>query len=210
MNSELMKLNGYLRRHPEYGKHPERLERLNRSFKKARYGITEQKNFYMYKKDDGYGELKDATNVIIRDILDMPNEEIIFYYDPEINWTFKLKLENIKKGRQLYTGDYPQALEGEGYGIIENCGSIQKLQKLREDLKAKDWKNFTDYKYYYTFKQSNKLNLDLFVVDDMTFRLRKLWKVVRKYYEGKPYLSTKIHKVLKRKYRVYRKNKPIY
>ena len=68
---------------------------------------------------DGYGELLDATTEKLMNIIKYQNEELIFRYDPEINWTFKLIVEKVFTDKNLYTKELPKVLGGSGYGIIE-------------------------------------------------------------------------------------------
>ncbi len=110
----------YKRKHPEYAQNPELLGELNKSFAKLRYGITNKKNQYTYKQTDGYGELLDATKEKLMNIIKAPNEELTFRYDPEINWTFMIKVEKIFTDKNLYSKDLPKVLGGAGYGIIED------------------------------------------------------------------------------------------
>lgn len=109
----------YKKKHTEYITNPELLEGLNKTFVKLRYGITNKNNQYTYKKTDGYGELLDATNEKLMNIIKAPNEELMFRYDPEINWTFKVVIEKIFIDKNLYTKELPKVLNGAGYGIIE-------------------------------------------------------------------------------------------
>ena len=53
-------------------------------------------------------------------IIKAPNEEIIFHYDPEINWPFKLVVEKVFIDKNLYAKELPKVLDGSGYGIIED------------------------------------------------------------------------------------------
>lgn len=110
----------YKRKHPEYVANPSLLEGLNKEFKKLRYGITSKKNQYTYRETDGYGELLDSTTEKLMNIIKSPNEELIFRYDPEINWTFKIVIEKVFTDRNLYTKELPKVLGGSGYGIIED------------------------------------------------------------------------------------------
>lgn len=112
-------LENYKKKHPEYLDKPSLLEGLNKKFRKLRYGITSKNNQYTYKLTDGYGELLDATTEKLMNIIKYQNEELIFRYDPEINWTFKLIVEKVFTDKKLYTKELPKVLGGSGYGIIE-------------------------------------------------------------------------------------------
>ena len=96
------------------------LEGLNKKFRKLRYGITNKNNQYTYRETDGYGKLLDATSEKLMNIIKAPNEELIFHYDPEINWPFKIVVEKVFTDKNLYTKELPKVLDGSGYGIIED------------------------------------------------------------------------------------------
>lgn len=198
-------LEVYLKKHPEYARHPERLELLNKSFKKLRYGITSKKNMYLYKKVDGYEHIEDATKAKLKSILSLVNEEIVFYYDPEIDWKIRIVLEKITVDRNLFSKELPKVLGGEGYGIIETCANVKGLKKLRDDLKNNNWRNNTNYKYYNTEGKKRTFCFDKFDVDDMNFRIKTLPRAYQEHYEEELYTSYRVMKIMKRRYKVYRK-----
>ena len=198
-------LEVFKKKHPEYAKHPERLDELNIEFKKMRYGITNKKNLYMYTKVEKYGELLDATKTKIGDLLKLNNEEITFYYDPEINWKIKVVLEKSFIDKNLYAKELPKILDGSGYGIIEKCNNTKELQQLRDELKARRWINNSDYKYYSLNDKSNRLMLDKFDIDDMNYRVKVLPRTYEDEYEKKVYPSYQTMKIRKRRYKLYKK-----
>ena len=199
----------YKKRHPECVRNPEKLKQLNRDFRVNRYGITSKKNMYMYKKERE--DLQDATNVKLKDVFHIKGDELIFYYDPEINWKIKVVLEKEIIDKKLFAKDLPKVVEGKGYGIIETCSGTKDLIKFRDKLEKSNWKNHSDYQYYYTIGQKeDKLNFDRLKIDDMNFRIKTLPLVLQQKYEENLYPSDRTRKILKRKYTVYRKNTPIY
>lgn len=210
-------LENYKKKHPEYETHPELLEGLNRSFKKLRYGITYKKNMYSYRQIDGYGELLDATAEKLLNVIKTPNEELIFRYDPEINWKFKITVEKVFIDKTLYAKDLPRVLEGSGFGIIEQLSGAKGLKEAREKLKKRNWINYLNYTNYKTYdnrihqpkrlgKSNDRLYLDDFDVEDMNYRIRKLPKIFKERYEQELRPTIKQIKLMKRKYIVFRKN----
>lgn len=209
----------YKKKHPEYVANPELLNGLNKTFKKLRYGITKRKNTYTYRQTDGYGELLDATKEKLLNIIKAPNEEFIFKYDPEINWTFKLKIEKVFTDKNLYSKDLPRVIDGAGYGIIEQLSGVKGLAEAREKLKKRNWTNYLkNYDYFETYdKRANRrkirkkidarLFLDKFDIEDMNYRLRKLPRIFKERYEQDLRPTMKQIKVIKRKYKVFRKKK---
>lgn len=109
----------FKRKHPEYVANPELLKNINKKFSKRRFGITRKNNAYTYIKKDGYGELEDACKEKLMNIITAPNEELIFKYDPEINWTFRIVVEKIFTDKKVFAKEFPKLLGGSGFGIIE-------------------------------------------------------------------------------------------
>lgn len=118
----------YKRKHPEYVANPELLNNIKKDFRKLRYGITRKKNTYTYRQTDGYGELLDATEEKLMNVIKVPKEELTFRYDPEINWTFKVVIEKKFTDRNLYAKDLPKVLGGSGFGIIENLNRSKRFK----------------------------------------------------------------------------------
>lgn len=198
----------YLIRHPEYVRRPERLLELNKKFNKDKYGITNKNNIYMYRNaNDCFGELKDATKTLIKDVISFEKDEMDFFYDPEVNWKFNIKLEKKFKDSTRTKGDLPNVIEGKGYGIIETCSTIDKLQQFRENSKSKKWRRTCGYEFYYTIDNKDKVfKFDEFDVEDMNIRVKKISIALKKQYEDLIFAkSDYLIKILKRNYRVNRK-----
>jgi len=190
----------FLKKHPEYVRDPEKLNELNRTFKKVRYGITSTKNIYMYRNPEGYEKLEDSTNIKIRDVICYENEELFFYYDPEINWKIKIVLEKIFINKNLFTKELPKIIDGQGYGIIEDKASCKDLEKFRNELKSHKWVNKTNYKNFYVTGENKRFYFDRFNVEDMNYRVKILSRALMNIYEKGEYLSEKQRKVFKRRY----------
>lgn len=197
-------LTSYLRRHQEYEKHPERLEAMNKTFKKYRYGIVSKKNMYLYKRVEGYEPIEDATKVQLRTLLVAEKDNAIFYYDPEADWKINIVLEKITIDKNLYAKELPRVLGGEGFGIIELYGNAKNLKKFRDTLKANRWRNSINYKYY-TTEQSKSFYFDRFDTEDMNFRIKTLPRSFQDTYEQNMYVSNRMMRIMKRKYKVYKK-----
>lgn len=202
-------IESYKKRHPEYIRRPQRLLELNKKFKKERYGIVNKKNIYTYSDTNNeYGELKDATKIQLNEIMQYEKDEITFYYDPEVNWKFKIILE--KKYRDLIRSgeELPCMIEGKGYGIIETCTTLEKLAEFRENSRKSYWRKKSDYEFYTTRDNEKKtFNFDKCDVDDINMRIKALELFIkRNYEEQKIYKSLKVMNFTKRKYKVHRKN----
>lgn len=92
----------------------------------------------MYRVPEGYKELLDVTSVKLRDVLKYENEELVFLYDPEVNWKFRVVLEKIIIDKNFFASDLPNVIDGAGYGIIESAGGVKELEKFRDELKKQD------------------------------------------------------------------------
>lgn len=198
----------FLQKHNEYANHPERLQDLNKEFKKLRYGITSKKNTYMFKKAEGFEPMQDATKVQLKDVLKSARDYIYFFYDPETNWKIKIILDKVVIDKSCYPKDLPNIIDGSGYGIIEKCGGIKQLQNFREELKKKQWRiGKIDYKYYSAKGETSRLLFDKFDVDDMNYRIKILPKAYQEQYENNYYLAKRQINVMKRRYKIYRKKR---
>lgn len=202
-------IESYKKRHPEYNRRPDRLLELNKKFKKERYGIVDKKNIYMYSSENNrYGELKDATKIQLNKVLQYEKDEITFYYDPEVNWKFTIIFEKEYRDSKISGVELPHLIEGEGYGIIENCTTLKKLSEFRKNSRSKYWREKSDYKFYTTTDNIKKtFNFDKCDVDDVNMRLKAMLQFIKQSYEKERlYKSLKIMKFTKRRYKVRRRN----
>ena len=95
-------------------------------------------------------------------------------------------------------------LGGEVFGIIESYGNAKNLKKFRDTLKANRWRNSINYKYY-TTEQSKSFYFDRFDTEDMNFRIKTLPRSFQDTYEQNMYVSNRMMRIMKRKYKVYKK-----
>ena len=159
----------------------------------------------MYRKSEGYEELADATNIKIRDIMSRENEEITFYYDPEVNWKIHIKLEKIFIDKKMFSKDLPKIIEGQGFGIIEECASIKKLEEFCTTITDRRELEKYNINYYKKPKKSRKIDFNDFDIEDMNYRVKILPRSLQEYYEQGEYLSDRKFKITRRDYKVYRK-----
>lgn len=193
-------LETFLKKHPEYARKPERLNELNRSFKKLRYGVTFIKNIYMYRTPKGYGKLEDVLSVKIKDVLKYENEEMFFLYDPEVNWKMRIVLEKVFVDKNLFTKELPKVLDGQGYGIIEDKAGAKDLEKFRNNLKRSNWNNKTNYKGFTPTGETSKFYFDKFNVDEMNFRVKVIPRAIKENFENGFAFSNEQQKVARRHY----------
>jgi len=63
---------------------------------------------------------------------------------------------------------YPRVLEGEGYGIVENCGGVYRLADVAEAYKKKRGREYREFREWLGVSD---LDMSAFDRKDMNFRL---------------------------------------
>lgn len=76
----------------------------------------------------------------------------------------------------------PRVLEGNGFGIVDDCGGIMGLARLAEAFQAKYGEAYEEYSEWLDTKE---FDLSHFDIDDMNIRLKKLPRVYKQIYEDK-------------------------
>ena len=133
---------------------------------------------YLYRDDDE--KVYDITEHKLKHIIAEPRSKLVFFYDFGDNWTVDVTLERIFKDDDLPGRLLPRALEGEGYGIIEDCGGVGGLENL---VKAYQKKKGEEYNTYREWLGLNDLDLKRFDINDMNFRLMKVPRIYSDIYE---------------------------
>ena len=83
-----------------------------------------------YEDDDDFDrEEIDARKTSLKSVMNVVGQMIIFNYDFGDSWEIAVKIEEISES-ELRPQKYPILLDGEGYGIIEDCGG-QKEERPR-------------------------------------------------------------------------------
>lgn len=127
-----------------------------------------------------YKKIKDAKDIRLKDILNEKNKTMIFRYDFGDNWTFNIVLEKIFKDKQINGNNLPRVLEGEGFGIIEDCGGTMGLDDIK---KAYEIKKGEDYELYSNWLGVNDFDFSKCDLDDLNFRLKRLPRIFKNCYE---------------------------
>jgi len=124
----------------------------------------------------------DASVAKLKDVISMPGEKISFCYDFGDDWNVDLTFEKVFVDKELHGRKFPRALEGEGYGIIEDCGGTRGLAEIAAAFKKKSG---SDYKKYSEWLGRKDMDLDTFDLERMDILLRYLalqyWKVYEQY-----------------------------
>lgn len=130
--------------------------------------------------DDDNQEFYDATETMVKRIINKPQEYLTFSYDYGDGWEIELILEEIIIDKDFPGKKLPRVLEGAGYGIIEDCGGTGGLEELSKVFKKKSG---TRYKELSSWLGTDTLDLSSFDIDDMNFRLKKVPRIYADLYE---------------------------
>ncbi len=112
-------------------------------------------------------------------VLSGPKEKLFFNYDFGDNWSFTLTLEDVVINNNASENQFPMLLNGEGYGIIEDCGGVDMLTDLAQSFKEKG----DDYEEYCNLLGVDELNLDEFDKERATYKLSRFPNYFKTAYE---------------------------
>lgn len=88
----------------------------------------------------------DASERKLKYVLnDTPGEKLFLKYDYGDGWEVEVILERIFEDKDLPGKELPRVLEGEGHGIIEDCGGIEGLRSISEAFKGKCGPKYEQY-----------------------------------------------------------------
>ncbi len=195
---EVDELDNYIANHLEhYNKYFKDYDDTEKFWGIGQYGcIFEGEDIILYS-DKRYKELKDAKDIKLKHIIDEENEKMEFQYDFGDNWCFNIVLEKIFNDENISGRDLPKVIEGEGFGIIEDCGGTMGLEDIREAFKIKKGE---DYEMYSNWLGKDELDLEKCDLDDLNFRLKKLPRIFRDSYEYGLEPTERSIKILERDY----------
>ncbi len=147
---------------------------------------------------DSLGEQAlDAALLRMHHAINTPADQLIFEYDLGDGWEIRLTLEDIRRDPQLPGKELPRVLEGEGYGIIEDCGGPGGLMDLAEAFQKKRGQHYRDMREWLGV---DRLDLTGFDLEDMNFRLKKVPRIYRDIYEYQLEPTQQSLRILTREY----------
>lgn len=163
---------------------------------------------WCFEVDDGEGIFGDASGIAshsfdaserkLKYVLnDTPGERLVLKYDYGDGWEVEIVLEHILKDKNLPGRELPRVLEGEGYGIIEDCGGTGGLHDIAEAFQRKCGMK---YQQYCQWLEKTDLELERFDIDDVNFRLKRVPRIYRELYELGYAPSKRSIALLERKY----------
>ena len=95
-------------------------------------------NFPDYEEVKGpNNQSMEITTAKLRDYISGPGCEVTLLYDFGDSWEVAIKLEEVITDSNSPEGDLPCVIDGEGYGIIEDCGGIPGLEELDHAYRTK-------------------------------------------------------------------------
>lgn len=141
--------------------------------------------------------IQNAVEVKMENILLQAGDTVIFNYDYGDGWAVKLMLEEIFADKKLSGWELPRVIEGEGYGIIEDCGGTGGLMRIAKAFKKKKGEGYEEYRCWLGV---DELDLTSFDLEDMNFRLKRLPRIFREVYEYGEEPSARSMKILMREY----------
>lgn len=144
------------------------------------------------------GRTLDAAETKVKNVLTEETETMTFSYDYGDGWEVHMVLEKIVEDRDLSGKELPRALEGNGYGIIEDCGGPGGLEDIAKAFKKKKG---PQYRRYCEWLGVQNMDLSFFDVDDMNYRLKKVPRIYSDIYEHRLEPTKQSMDLLMRKYK---------
>jgi hypothetical protein len=134
--------------------------------------------------EDGFTNARkrslDARLTKVKNILTHEKESMTFTYDFGDSWMIRLVLETIIRDEDLPGKELPRVLDGERFGIIEDCGGPGGLDVIAKAFKMK---RGSKYKEYCDWLGTADLDLGHFDIDDMNYRLKRVPRIYANSYE---------------------------
>ncbi len=156
----------------------------------CRYEIKEE---MMGSDEDSF----DATQTRLSSVISQPGKRLFFSYDFGDGWEVSLVLEAVIEDKELPGKELPRVLEGEGFGIVEDCGGPGGLMDIAEAFKKKKGRQYTEY---CEWMGVSELDLSRFDKDDTNFRLKKLPRIYADIYENDLEPTQRSIDLIERKY----------
>lgn len=105
-----------------------------------RVELIDEESFFGFE-----GRVSDAAEAKVKHILTEKMASMTFSYDYGDGWEIELVLEEIDADKELSGKELPRVLEGEGYGIIEDCGGPGGLEEIARAFKKKKGSQYQQY-----------------------------------------------------------------
>jgi hypothetical protein len=142
-------------------------------------------------------EISDASIEKIAKTIKSVGDQLKVNYDFGDNWWVSLTLESITHDAALPGKELPRVLQGEGYGIMEDCGGVFGLDELTKAFKRKKGERYEEYSEWLGVTEWDMAKFDM---DDMNFRLKKIPRIYKQIYEDHLEPTRRSIKLLERAY----------
>lgn len=162
------------------------------------FQVDDGENFFPYGTEHGVRPYDAASRKMKYVLNGLPGEKMVLEYDFGDSWEVEVALESVFEDKELPGRELPRALEGEGYGIIEDCGGAGGLERLAQAFQQKCG---PEYQSYCDWLGRDNLDLSVFDRDDMNFRLKRVPRIYRELYEYGYAPTKRSMDLLERKYR---------
>jgi len=139
----------------------------------------------------------DATKTRLRHAVCHTGDRLSVNYDFGDDWRVSLKLEKVFEDKELPGGEFPQVIEGAGFGIVEDCGGVWGLENL---VKAFKRKKGEEYESFREWLGVDDFDITAFDMTDMNFRLKKVPRIYKQCYEDRRYPTQQSIDLIERKY----------
>ena len=122
----------------------------------------------------------DASEEMVKHVFTTPGYEGSFEYDFGDGWDVRFTLEDVFEDSELPGSELPRVIGGEGFGIIEDCGGVWGLEEIDKAFRKGKGESYEEYREWLGV---DKLDLRAFDIQDMNFRLKKVPRIYRDFYE---------------------------
>lgn len=148
--------------------------------------------------DEENERLVDAVKTKLKEATSHLDDKMEFKYDFGDGWIVDITLEKIIVDKEFPGSELPRVIEGNGYGIIENCGGVPGLENIAKVFKKKSG---NEYEEYCQWLGTNALELGSFDVEDINFRLKRVPRIYKDIYEYDLEPTKHSINILERKYK---------
>ncbi len=121
----------------------------------------------------------DATKAKVKSLFGK-NDTVTFLYDFGDGWEISLVCEKIIYNSDIPGKTLPRVIEGEGYGIIEDCGGTGGLEEIALAYEAGEGEAYDHFVEWMGLKE---FDIAFFEIDDINYRLQKAPRIYRDIYE---------------------------
>lgn len=168
---------------------------------------TDESAWQRYERDrSAYGEAFSEPGVIdvakakLKTVLQHEGDMGVFEYDFGDGWAVELKLEKIIDGAKVGTKELPKVIEGQGFGILEDCGGTPGLEDIAKQIAKKKGE---EYRHWCEWTGIRTFDLTKFNLSEMQARLQILPKVYKGIFEKGRYPTAKEIEIIERRVRFY-------